>query len=76
METMLLQNFGGTNKEYNGTVLIVANHILKNSALNGSCGPSRNFAGHFRVSQFPLYPKNGEDLLSRQTSQSFFFLLP
>ena len=27
-----------------------------------------------RVSQFPLYLKNGEDL-SRQTSQLFFFLL-
>ena len=36
---------------------------------------SRNFTGHFRVSQFPLYLKNGEDL-SHQTSQSFFFLLP
>ena len=24
---------------------------------------SRNFTGHFRVSQFPLYLKNGEDLL-------------
>ena len=36
---------------------------------------SRNFTGHFRVSQFPLYLKNGEDL-SRQTSQLFFFLLP
>ena len=36
---------------------------------------SRNFTGHFRVSQFPLYLKNGEDL-SRQTSQSLFFLLP
>ena len=30
--------------------------------------------GSFRVSQFPLYLKNGEDL-SRQTSQSFCFLL-
>ena len=29
---------------------------------------SRNFTGHFRVSQFPLYLKNGKDL-SRQTSQ-------
>ena len=29
---------------------------------------SRNFTGHFRVSQFPLYLKNGEDL-SDQTSQ-------
>ena len=36
---------------------------------------SRNFTGHFRVSQFPLYLKNGEDL-SRQTLQLFFFLLP
>ena len=36
---------------------------------------SRNFTGHFRVSQLPLYLKNGEDL-SRQTSQSLFFLLP
>ena len=36
---------------------------------------SRNFTGHFRVSQFRLYLKNGEDL-SRQTSQSFFFLSP
>ena len=36
---------------------------------------SRNFTGHFRVTQFPLYLKNGEDL-SRQTSQSFFFYLP
>ena len=36
---------------------------------------SRNFTGHFRVSQFPLYLKNGKDL-SHQTSQSFFFLLP
>ena len=34
---------------------------------------SRNFTGHFRVTQFPLYLKNGEDL-SRKTSQSFFFL--
>ena len=30
---------------------------------------------NFRVSQFPLYLKNGEDL-SRQISKSFFFLLP
>ena len=36
---------------------------------------SRNFTGRFRVSQFPLYLKNGEDLI-RQTSQLFFFLLP
>ena len=35
---------------------------------------SRNFTGHFRVSQLPLYLENGEDL-SSQTSQSFFFLL-
>ena len=34
---------------------------------------SRNFTGYLRVSQFGLYLKNGEDL-SRQTSQSFFFL--
>ena len=33
---------------------------------------SRNFTGHFRVSQFPLYLKNGEDL-SRQTSQTSFY---
>ena len=36
---------------------------------------SRNFTGHIRVSQFPLYFKKGEDL-SRQNSQLFFFLLP
>ena len=36
---------------------------------------SRNLTGHFRVSQFPLYLKNGEHL-SRQTSQSVCFLLP
>ena len=36
---------------------------------------SRNFTGRFRVSQFPLYLKNGEDLI-RQTSQLFFFWLP
>ena len=36
---------------------------------------SRNFTGHFRVSSFPLYLKNGENLI-RQTSQLFFFLLP
>ena len=36
---------------------------------------SRNFTGHFRVSQFLLYLKNGDDLI-RQTSQLFFFLLP
>ena len=29
----------------------------------------------FRVSQFPLYLKNGDDL-SRQTSQLVFLLLP
>ena len=34
---------------------------------------SRKFTGHFRVSQFPLYLKNGEDL-SRQTSELFFFV--
>ena len=33
---------------------------------------SRNFTGHFRVSQFPLYLKNGENL-SRQPSQSVCF---
>ena len=33
---------------------------------------SRDFTGHFRVSQFSLYLKNGEDL-SCQTSQSLFF---
>ena len=36
---------------------------------------SRNFTGHFWVSQFPLYLKNGKHLI-RQTSQLFFFLLP
>ena len=36
---------------------------------------SRNFTGHFRMSQFPMYLKNGQDW-SRQTSQSFCFLLP
>ena len=36
---------------------------------------SRDFTGHFRVSQFPFYLKNGEDL-SRQTSQLVCFLLP
>ena len=36
---------------------------------------SRDFTGHFRGSQFPLYLKNGVDL-SRQTSQSVCFLLP
>ena len=35
---------------------------------------SGNFTGYFRVSRFPLYLKNGEDL-SRQTSQSLYFLL-
>ena len=35
---------------------------------------SGNFTGYFRVSRFPLYLKNGEDL-SRQTSQSVYFLL-
>ena len=48
------------------------------SGRNNAQGPvsrkSRNFTGHFRVSQFPLYLKNGEDL-SRQASQLFFFLL-
>ena len=33
---------------------------------------SRNYTGHFRVPQFPLYLKNGEDL-SRKTSQTSFF---
>ena len=33
---------------------------------------SRNFTGHFRVSQFPLYLKNGDDLI-RQTSQLIFY---
>ena len=33
---------------------------------------SRSFSRHFRVSQFLLYLKNGEDL-SRQTSQTYFF---
>ena len=42
----------------------------------GACFSNvRNFTYHFRVSQFPLYLKNREDL-SRQTSQSLFFLLP
>ena len=36
---------------------------------------SRNFPGHFWVSQLPLYLKKGADL-SRQTSMSFCFLLP
>ena len=36
---------------------------------------SRNFTGHFRVAQFPLYLKNGEDL-SSQIPMSFFSLLP
>ena len=35
---------------------------------------SRNFTGHFRMSQFPLYLNNGENL-SRQTSKSFFSFL-
>ena len=43
---------------------------------NGPQGPvsrkSRNFTGHFRMSQFPLYLKNGEDL-SRQTSHLVCF---
>ena len=49
-----------------------------NDRWNGNLGPvsrkSRNFTGHLRVSQFPFYLKNGEDL-SRQTSQSVCFLL-
>ena len=36
---------------------------------------SGNLTGHFRVSQFPLYLKNGEDLTT-QTSPSVCFLLP
>ena len=49
------------------------------SSLDTVQGPvsrkSQNFRAHFRVSQFPLYLKNGEDL-NRQTSQTFCFLLP
>ena len=51
---------------------------LKLSYISGLRPVSRkslNFTGHFRVSQFPLYLKNGEDL-SHQTSQSVCFLLP
>ena len=46
-----------------------------NTVLGPVSQKSRNFTGRFRVSQFPLYLKNGEDLI-RQTSQLFFFLLP
>ena len=48
---------------------------LNNRGLGPFSRKSRNFTGHFRASQFPLYFKNGEDL-SRETSQLFFFLLP
>ena len=45
-------------------------------AINPTLGPvprkSRDFTGHFRVSQFLLYLKNGVDL-SYQTSQSVKF---
>ena len=36
---------------------------------------SRNFTGHSRVSKFPFYLKNGEDL-NGQALRSIFFLLP
>ena len=43
---------------------------------SGACfSKSRNFTGQVRVSQYPLYFKNGEDL-SHQTSHPFTFLLP
>ena len=49
------------------------------SSLDTVQGPvsqnSQNFREHFRVSQLPLYLKNGEDL-NRQTSRTFCFLLP
>ena len=50
--------------------------IENNSDLGPVSRKSRNFTGHFRVSQFPLYLKNGEDLIRQLTSQLFFFLLP
>ena len=33
------------------------------SEMGGVSRKSRNFTGHFRVSQFHLYLKNGEDLI-------------
>ena len=58
--------------------LLLGNGRGVRSGRNNAQGPvsrkSRNFTGHFRVSQFPLYLKNGEDL-SCQASQLFFFLL-
>ena len=50
-------------------------YLSNNWGLGTFSRKSRNFTGHFRVTQFPLYLKNGEDL-SRQTLQSFFLLLP
>ena len=53
----------------------------KNASRGAVCVPgpvsrkSRKVRGHFWVSQFLLYLKNGEDL-SRQTSQSVCFLSP
>ena len=36
---------------------------------------SRNFTGHFRVSQFPLYLKNGEDFKSSNYTVIFLFVI-
>ena len=59
-------------------IIIIIIIIIIIRCLRSHQGPvsrkSRNFSGHFRVSQFPLYLKNGKDL-SRQTLQLFFFFV-
>ena len=57
-----------------GAVRVPSRAVQLFPALGPVSRNSRNFTGHFQVTQFPLYLKNGEDL-SRQTSQSFFSLL-
>ena len=51
---------------------IAGSSHVRHSHLGPVSRKSRNFTGHFRVSQFPLYFKNGEDL-SHQTPQTCFF---
>ena len=63
----------GVGKWFQHIVNIWFNNVSRD--LGPVSRKSRNFTVHFRVWQFPLYLKNGEGL-SRQTSQSFCFLLP
>ena len=51
------------------------NRVVQVRVLGAVSRSPETLRDHFRVSQFPLYLKNGEGLIC-QNSQLFFFLFP